>query len=75
VSTIDHRLKKPRDHVRAAIRLKHYSIRAEESSVTCIKEYTLFHNTSPPNELASAAIEGFLSHLGVQQKVVASIQY
>jgi hypothetical protein len=75
VSTIDHRPKKPRDHVHEAIRLKHYSIRTEESSVTCIKQYTLFHNTRPPNEMASAAIEAFLSHLAVQQNVAASIQH
>ena len=75
MSTIDHRPKKPRDHVHEAIRLKHYSIRTEESSVTCIKQYTLFHNTRPPNEMASAAIEAFLSHLAVQQNVAASIQH
>jgi hypothetical protein len=73
VSTIAHRPKKPRDHVREAIQLKHYSIHTEESSVTCIKQYALFHNTRPPNEMASAAIEAFLSHLAVQQKVVACV--
>ena len=57
MSTIDHRPKKPRDHVREAFRLNHYSIRTEESSVSWITQYTLFHNTRPPNEMASAALD------------------
>jgi integrase len=34
----------------------------------------LFHNTRPPNELGSAAIEAFLTHLAVDQKGTASTQ-
>jgi len=69
---MEHRPKKWLDQVRDAIRLKHDSIRTEESSVTWITQYTLFHNTRPPNEMASAEIEAFLTHLAVQQKVAAS---
>ena len=60
------------DQVREAIRRKHSSIRTEESSVTWMKRYILFHNTRHPNEMASAEIEAFLTHLAVQQKVAAS---
>ena len=75
VSTLEHRPKKFLDHVRDAIRLKHDSIRTEESSVTWIKRSILFHNTRHPNEMASADIEAFLTHLAVAQQVVASTHH
>ena len=71
---MERRPKKLLDQVREAIRLKHYSIRTEESYVTWIKRYILFHNKRHPNEMASAEIEAFLTHLAVQQKVAASTQ-
>jgi integrase len=43
VSTLDHRPKTCLDHVRDAIRLKHDSIRTEESYVTWIECFILFH--------------------------------
>jgi hypothetical protein len=51
--------------VRDAIRLKHYSIRTEEAYVTWIKRDILFHNKRHSNEMASADIEAFLTHLAV----------
>jgi integrase len=74
VSTLEHRPKKVLDHVRDAIRLKHDSIRTEESSVTWIKRSILFYNTRHPNEMASAEIEALLTHLAVAQQVVAATQ-
>jgi integron integrase len=71
---MEHRPKKLLDQVRDAIRLKHYSIRTEESYVTWIRRYILFHNKRHPNEMASAEIEAFLTHLAVDQKVAASTQ-
>jgi Phage integrase, N-terminal SAM-like domain len=53
------RPKKRLDHVRDAIRRKHYSLHTEHASVTWIKRYMFFH-------------EAFLNHLAVQQKVAAS---
>jgi site-specific recombinase XerD len=60
--------------VRDATRLKHYSIRTEESSVTWIKRYILFHNKRHPKEMTTAEIEAFLTHLAVRQNVPASTQ-
>ncbi len=68
------RPKKLLDQVRDAIRLKHYSIRTEESYVTWIKRYIFFHHKRHPNEMASPEIEAFLTHLAVDQKVAASTQ-
>jgi hypothetical protein len=66
------RPKKLRDHVRDAIRLKHYLLHTEHASVTWIIRYMFFHDTRHPKEMGSVDIEAFLTHLAVQQKVVAS---
>jgi hypothetical protein len=71
---MEHRPKKLLEQVRDAIRLKHYSMRTEEAYIIWIKRYIFFHNTRPPSELGSAAIEAFLTHLAVDQKVAASTQ-
>jgi hypothetical protein len=44
------RPKKFLDQVRDALRLKHYSIRTENSYVAWIRRYILFHNKRHPNE-------------------------
>jgi site-specific recombinase XerD len=72
---MEHRLTKRLDHVREAIRLKPYSRRTEASSVTWIPRAMLAHNTRHPNGMASIAIETFLTHLAVQQKVAASTHH
>jgi integron integrase len=69
-----HRPKKLLDHVRDTIRLKRYSIHTENAYVTWIKRYIFFHNKRHPNQMGSADIEAFLTHLAVQQKVAASTQ-
>jgi integron integrase len=68
------RPKKLLDHVRDAIRLKHYSRHTEEAYVTWIKRYIFFHDTRHPKAMGAAEIEVFLTHLAVQQKVAASTQ-
>jgi hypothetical protein len=69
---MEHRPKRLLDRVRDAIRLKHYSIRTEESYVAWIKRYILFHHKRHPNEMASAEIEAFLTHLAVDQKAAST---
>ena len=71
---MQHRPRKLLDQVRDAIRLKHYSIRTEESYIIWIKRYIFFHNKQHPSELGSVAIEAFLTHLAVDRKVAASTQ-
>jgi integron integrase len=56
------------------IRLKHYSIRTEKSYLPWIQRYIQFHHDRDPNEMGSAEIEAFLSHLAVDLKVSASTQ-
>jgi len=66
--------KKLLDRVRDAIRLKHYSIRTEETYVDWIRRYILFHHKRHPHKMGSSEIEAFLTHLAVDRNVAASTQ-
>ncbi|RJQ65396.1 MAG: integron integrase [Desulfobacteraceae bacterium] len=55
--------KKLLDQVRAAIRLRHYSIRTEDAYVQWIRRYILFHEKRHPLEMGGPEIAHFLSHL------------
>lgn len=54
------------DHMRDAIRLKHYSYRTEQSYVQWIRRYILFHNKRHPDFIGVPEIEAFLTHLAIQ---------
>ena len=54
------------DQVRDKLRVKHYSIRTEQSYTDWIKRYILFHGKRHPNEMGSGEIEAFLTHLAVE---------
>jgi integron integrase len=71
---MEKRPKKLLNQVRDAIRLKHYSIRTEKAYVAWVRRYILFHDKRHPNEMGSAEIEAFLTHLAVDQNVAASTQ-
>lgn len=62
------------DLVRNKLRLKHYSIRTEQSYTDWIKRYILFHGKRHPNELGGQDVESFLTHLAVEGKVAAATQ-
>lgn len=62
------------DQVRGKIRLKHYSLRTEQTYVDWIKRYILFHGKRHPKEMAAAEVEAFLTHLAGAGKVAASTQ-
>ncbi len=62
------------DQVRDKIRLKHYSIRTEQTYVDWIKRFVLFHNKRHPAEMGAAEVEAFLTYLAVEGKVAASTQ-
>ncbi len=66
--------KKLLDQLRDAIRLKHYSIRTENSYVDWIRRYILFHNTRHPSEMGAPEVQAFLTHLAVKENVAASTQ-
>ena len=62
------------DQVRNKIRLKHYSIRTEQTYVDWIRRFILFHNKRHPVEMGATEVEAFLTHLAVVGKVAASTQ-
>jgi len=62
------------DRVRAAVRVRHYSLRTEDSYVAWIRRYILFHGKRHPLEMGSAEINAFLTHLAVEGRVSASTQ-
>lgn len=62
------------DQVRDKLRVKHYSIRTEQSYVGWIKRYIFFHGKRHPKDMGAEEIEAFLTHLAVEGKVSASTQ-
>jgi integron integrase len=62
------------DRVRDRIRLKHYSIRTEDTYVEWIRRFILFHGKRHPTEMGAGEVEGFLTHLAVHGHVSASTQ-
>jgi integron integrase len=62
------------DQVRAAIRVRHYSRRTEDSYVHWIRRFILFHGKRHPSEMGEREITAFLSDLAVRKNVAASTQ-
>ena len=62
------------DDVRAAIRMKHYSIRTEEAYTNVIRRFIIFHHKRHPREMGVDEIRQYLSHLAVDGQVAASTQ-
>lgn len=62
------------DQVRAAIRVRHYSIRTEKTYVKWIRQYILYHGKRHPSDLEARHVGAFLSHLAVERNVAASTQ-
>ncbi len=60
--------------VRNAIRVRHYSIRTEQSYVDWIRRFILFHGKRHPNELGEADVGRFLTWLAVERNVAPSTQ-
>jgi integron integrase len=62
------------DRVRAAVRLRHYSIRTEDSYVGWVRRFVLFHRKRYPGEMGAEEVVEFLSHLASEGGVSASTQ-
>ncbi len=57
-----------------SIPLRDYSYRTEESYVSWIKRFILFHHKRHPQDMGSTEVQAFLTHLAVEQRVAASTQ-
>jgi integron integrase len=62
------------EQVRDKIRLKHYSIRTEQSYVAWIRRFILFHGKRHPANMGQVEVEAFLTDLAVRGNVAASTQ-
>lgn len=62
------------DRVRAEIRVRHYSIRTEESYVDWARRFILYHNKRHPQEMGAEEVRDFLSHLATERNVSAATQ-
>jgi hypothetical protein len=62
------------DQVRAAIRVRHYSIRTEHAYVDWARRYILFHGKRHPADMGAEHVQAFLSHLAVERGVSVSTQ-
>lgn len=62
------------DQMRAALRVRHYSRRTEETYCQWVKQFIFYHHVRHPAEMAEPEINAFLSHLAVNKKVSASTQ-
>ena len=62
------------DQVRAAIRIRHYSIRTEEAYVHWIVAFIRFQQMRHPREMGAREVTAYLSYLAMQRDVAASTQ-
>jgi integron integrase len=56
------------------IRLKHYSIRTEQSYTDWVRRFLNFHANLPPSSLAEPELSSFLTSLAVRDRVSSSTQ-
>jgi integron integrase len=62
------------EQLRAAIRVRHYSLRTELSYVHWTVRFIRFHNNRHPREMAEPEVAAFLTHLATNREVAASTQ-
>jgi site-specific recombinase XerD len=62
------------EQVREAIRTRHYSLRTEDTYLSWIKRFILFHGKRHPRAMGRQEVQQFLSHLAVAGHVAASTQ-
>lgn len=62
------------DQARQLMRIRHYSLRTEESYVRWMKEYIIFHGKRHTAAFGAAEVAGFLSYLATDRHVATSTQ-
>jgi hypothetical protein len=60
------------DQVRAAIRVRRYSRRTEDTYVHWTRRFIVFHAKRHPREMGERDITAFLNYLAVEKNVAAS---
>ena len=62
------------DAMRDSIRLKHYSLRTEETYIHWVRRFIHFHGKRHPRELGALEVTAFLNHLVKNRDVAAAAQ-
>jgi integron integrase len=62
------------DRLRAACRLRHYSLRTERAYVGWVRRFIRFHDLTHPDAMGTTEVVAFLSDLAVAHDVAASTQ-
>lgn len=62
------------DRMRAEIRVRHYSIRTEETYLDWARRFILYHNKQHPKDLGADHVQAFLSYLALERNVSSSTQ-
>ena len=62
------------ERVRAAIRVRHFSLRTEGAYIRWVRQYILFSGKRHPATLGPPEIRAFISHLATEGDVAASTQ-
>ena len=62
------------DQMRLVLRLKHMSIRTEDTYVHWVRRFILFYNKRHPQEMGAPEIRAFLAHLALHNQVASSTQ-
>ena len=62
------------NELRAALRMRHYSLRTEESYVQWARRFVAFHGRRHPLELGAREVSAFLSDLATERHVSPSTQ-
>lgn len=66
--------KKLLDLYRESLRVRHYSYRTEETYVSWLRQFILFHNKRHPREMGVAEINAFITYLANEKNIAASTQ-
>ena len=62
------------DSLRHAVRVRHYSIRTEDTYLDWVRLFILLHGKRHPRDLGGAEVAAFLAHLAVERGVAPSTQ-
>ncbi len=62
------------DEVRRVARLRHYSLRTEQTYVLWIRWFIMFHRKRHPQEMGEAEVAAFLSYLATDRNVAPATQ-
>ena len=62
------------EEVRRALRLRHYSIRTEQTYLDWIRQFIVFHGKRHPKDLGEVEVSAFLTYLATDRQVAASTQ-